>query len=67
MYTEESCRTMDEVADGIVNAAMEAVSGYGYRDRYDILTEVSDRLQKAAEDALKDEYMLDEADVYIND
>lgn len=51
---------MDETSDAIVEEAMAAVSGYGYVDRYEILSEVARRLTEAAEDSMKMEYLLNE-------
>lgn len=51
---------MDEVIEKIVAEAKKQVSEFGYNEQWQILTEVSQRLEDLGYEALKLEYMIEE-------
>jgi hypothetical protein len=53
-------KEMDDTVEKIVNAAKEAVKGYGGDDQYMIYEEVIRRLQEEEHEALMLEYMREE-------
>lgn len=53
---------MDEVVEKIVAEAKKQVSGFGYKDQWQILTAIAERLQDLGHEALKLEYMIDDVE-----
>ena len=53
---------MDEVVEKIVAEAKKQVSGFGYTDQWQILSEAAQRLEDMGNEALKLEYMIDDVE-----
>lgn len=51
---------MDEVVEKIVAEAKKQVSGFGYTDQWQILSEAAQRLEDLGHEALKLEYMIED-------